>query len=102
MAVRRGYFNLLYERKVKTMKKSDLLLTIMSVITAILFIILLTEMVIEFGWSILYDINPYIDINLWIRILDMCMLATFGLLIIGTILYVIVVNKEIRKGDSED
>ena len=84
------------------MKKSDLLLTIMSVIASISCIILLAEMVIECGWSILYDINPYIDINLWLRILDICMLTTLGLLMIGIILYVIVVNKEIHKEDSED
>ena len=102
MTVRRGYFNLLYERKVNTMKKSDSILTIMSVIGVITGIILLTKMLIDFGWSIFYDIDPYIDIRLWSMIIDVCLLAMLGLLTMGTILYGIVAHTEIRKGDSED
>ena len=101
MAVRRGYFNLLYERKVNTMKKSDSILTIMSVVGVIMGIILLAKMLIDFGWSILYDIDPYMNISLWSMIIDVCLLAMLGLLTMGTILYGIVANKE-SKGDSED
>ena len=101
MAVRRGYFNLLYERKVNTMKKSDSILTIMSVVGVIMGIILLAKMLIDFGWSILYDIDPYMNISLWSMIIDVCLLAMLGLLTMGTILYGIVANTE-SKGDSED